>query len=53
MLLEETCFLVPSAWDFHVLSPMLKTVSIKILHTVFVYIFYIPKVLLKEVLMFF
>ena len=41
MLLEDTCLLVSSAWDFRILSCVLKIVSIKFLHIVFVYIFYI------------
>ena len=35
MLTYDTCLLVPSARDFHILPCMLKTASIKFLHIVF------------------
>ena len=35
MLLDDTCLLVPRARDFHILSCMYKTASIKFLHIVF------------------
>ena len=40
MLLEGTCLLVPSTRDFHNLSCMLKTTSIKFLHIVFCLYFF-------------
>ena len=51
MLLDDTCLLVLSARYFRIPSCILKTVSVKILHIVFLFIFYIPKVFLKETLM--
>ena len=53
MLLDNTCLLVPSAPDFRSLSYNLESVSIKLLHIFFTYMFNIPKVFLKETLMFF
>ena len=49
-LTTPACLLVPSTRNLRFLSCMLRTISIKFLHIVFDYIFYIPKVFLKETL---
>ena len=47
MLLDDTCLLVSSAWDFRILSCMLK-MFLQNFYTLFlVYIFCIPKVFLN------
>ena len=53
MLLDDTWLLVPNARDFRIFSCMSKTVSIKFYILFCFYISCIPKVFLKETLMFF